>query len=81
MMSIISRPRIMDRFTLLIFLGVSLFLFMSAESLSAETGAQAWLRCARLDEHAPGPYDRLPSGVVTLGDSALSCAKLRNTNP
>ena len=44
--------------------------FPSAQ-LHAETGAEAWLRYARLDMHTADQYDTLPSIVVVLGDSAI----------
>ena len=37
----------------------------------AETGAEAWLRYARLDRHTLQTLSDLPSAVVTLGDSPL----------
>ncbi len=39
--------------------------------LRAETGAEAWLRYARLDAETSRQYENLPASVVTLGDSAL----------
>jgi alpha-glucuronidase len=39
--------------------------------LRAETGAEAWLRYARLDAQTSRQYEDLPAIVVTLGDSAL----------
>lgn len=39
--------------------------------LHAETGAEAWLRYARLDEQGSGKYERLPAVVLTLGDSPV----------
>src|SRR5208282_1373680 len=39
--------------------------------LRAETGAEAWLRYARLDGQATQKYDKLPGAVVALGDSAI----------
>jgi len=44
--------------------------FPSAQ-LHAETGAEAWLRYARLDMHTADQYDTLPSIVVVLGDSVI----------
>jgi alpha-glucuronidase len=44
--------------------------FPSAQ-LHAETGAEAWLRYARLDVHTTDQYDTLPSIVVVLGDSVM----------
>ena len=40
-------------------------------TIRAETGAEAWLRYARLDAQASRQYENLPAIVVTLGDSAL----------
>ena len=40
-------------------------------TLHAETGAEAWLRYARLDAQTSRQYENLPAAVVTLGDSAL----------
>jgi len=53
---------------LLVVLGAG---FLQTFPLRAETGAQAWLRYARLDEQASRKYDNLPAAVVTLGDSAI----------
>jgi alpha-glucuronidase len=36
-----------------------------------ETGAEAWLRYARLNPRASQAYEKLPSTEITLGDSAL----------
>jgi len=44
--------------------------FPSAQ-LHAETGAEAWLRYARLDMHTADQYDTFPSIVVVLGDSVI----------
>jgi len=53
---------------LLVVLGAG---FLQTFPLRAETGAQAWLRYARLDEQASRKYDNLPAAVVTLSDSAI----------
>ncbi len=39
--------------------------------LHAETGAEAWLRYAPLDQEASRKYDKLPAAMVVLGDSAI----------
>ncbi len=45
--------------------------YAPSEPLRAETGAEAWLRYARLDAHASRQYENLPAIVVMFGDSAL----------
>ncbi len=44
---------------------------LGAIPLLAETGAEAWLRYARLDDRTARKYESLPSTLVNLGDSAL----------
>ncbi len=61
----------MNRFAPLIVLAVLIVVSMPAP-LRAETGAQAWLRYARLDQHALRAYDDLPTVVATLDDSAIT---------
>jgi len=42
-----------------------------APFMAAETGAEAWLRYATLDAKTAKNYERLPSKVMVLGDSAV----------
>jgi len=44
---------------------------LPSAQLRAETGAEGWLRYARLDAKASRQYDPLPTAVVTLGDSPI----------
>src|SRR2546423_15640208 len=37
----------------------------------AETGAEGWLRYARLDQQAAQKYDAMPASVIKLGSSAV----------
>jgi alpha-glucuronidase len=66
-----GQPRAVNRFALIIFVGALAGPFLLTPALRAETGAQAWLRYARLDDRASRNYDNLPSTVVTLGGSAI----------
>lgn len=44
---------------------------MPFASLRAETGAEAWLRYARLDEQTSRHYGSLPATIVSVGDSEV----------
>src|SRR5579863_6445090 len=63
--------KIIIRFAQPILIAAWAVAFAQVPPMHAETGAKAWLRYARLDEHASRTYDELPSAVVTLGDSAI----------
>jgi len=66
----------MHRFLHITICGALLFCGFAATSARAETGADAWLRYARLEELAAGMYSDLPMTVVVLGDSpVLNSAK------
>ncbi|HWZ98648.1 MAG TPA: alpha-glucuronidase family glycosyl hydrolase [Candidatus Dormibacteraeota bacterium] len=58
----------MKRCAFTIFLVAFLAGFFPATTLRAETGAEAWLRYARLDEKTAERYNSLPATVITLGD-------------
>ncbi|MGC2889464.1 MAG: alpha-glucuronidase family glycosyl hydrolase [Candidatus Acidiferrum sp.] len=61
----------MPRFRPLAICGALLFLAFAAKCVRAETGADAWLRYAPLDERAAPKYANLPASVVVLGDSPV----------
>ena len=48
-----------------------LFFLCTHTVLRAETGAEGWLRYARLDRQAAQKYDALPASVIKLGSSAV----------
>lgn len=48
-----------------------MLLAFGAEGARAETGAEAWLRYAPVDERAAEKYSRLPASVVVLGESPV----------
>ena len=48
-----------------------LFAATQGQPLRAESGRDAWLRYAPLDERAARAYDLLPASVATIGDSAV----------
>ena len=51
---------------------IALVVFVSSLNLRAETGYDAWLRYARIDDPAESRrYDSLPAAVVVLGDSPV----------
>lgn len=50
---------------------VLFFLFASALPSLSESGAEGWLRFARLDPQAAKQYSHLPESVVALEDSAV----------
>src|SRR5205814_8974459 len=47
------------------------FTLLLTSALQAETGAEAWLRYARLDANASRIYEKLPSTVVVPEDTSL----------
>lgn len=51
--------------------GALLFLAFGVTCARAETGADAWLRYARLDEQAAQKYSALPPNLVVLGNSPV----------
>jgi alpha-glucuronidase len=57
--------RLLATFWLVLFLG------SAGPLLHAETGADAWLRYARLDQNSAKQYATLPSEIVVLGDSIV----------
>jgi alpha-glucuronidase len=63
--------QILKRLALTIAFTVFLRVCAPSTTLSAETGAEAWLRYARLDAQTSRQYENLPPIVVTLGDSAI----------
>ncbi len=50
---------------------------MQAEGARAETGYEAWLRYAPVEQAARQKYARLPASIVVLGDSAVLAAAQR----
>ncbi len=52
-------------------IGALLFGSCEADLLHAETGREAWLRYAPLQDNARAEYDSLPANVIVLGDSAI----------
>lgn len=51
---------------------ILLFIFaLPATAAAAETGAEAWLRYARLDAQSAGMYAHAPSRIMVLGNSAV----------
>src|SRR5580704_3506064 len=56
------------------FLAAALFGSMQAESVRAESGYEAWLRYAPVEQAARERYASLPASVVVLGDSAVLAA-------
>ena len=59
------------------FLAAALFGSMQAESVRAESGHEAWLRYAPVEQAARERYASLPASVVVLGDSAVLAAAQR----
>ncbi len=61
------------RLTALILLGLSFapLVFAQSRGLPSETGNDAWLRYARLDDSARERHANLPESVVALGDSIV----------
>jgi hypothetical protein len=60
----------MNRFARTLYCAEFLFALLLTPAPQAETGAQAWLRYARLDENASRSYQNPPS-AVGLEDTAL----------
>jgi alpha-glucuronidase len=56
------------------FLAAALFGSMQAESVRAESGYEAWLRYAPVEQAARERYTSLPPSVAVLGDSAVLAA-------
>ena len=52
-------------------LGSALCAMLTSPALSAETGADAWLRYSALSPQAAKKYQRLPNKTVLLGDSPV----------
>src|SRR5215472_11325546 len=59
------------RLVLVFLIGIFSLAFLQTTPSLAETGAEAWLRYARLDDRAARKYESLPATVVTLGQSAI----------
>ena len=67
----ISGQRNRYRFGFVAICGAFVLLTLLANCASAETGAEAWLRYARLGQSAAEKYASLPKSVVVLGDSSV----------
>src|SRR5438067_5707708 len=56
---------------LVLYFAAFFFTLLLTSALQAETGAEAWLRYARLDANASRIYEKLPSTVVVPEDTSL----------
>ncbi len=61
----------MNRLALTLYSAAFSIMLLLTPALRAETGAEAWLRYARLDGNASRTYQNFPAKAVVLGDSAL----------
>ncbi len=61
----------MNRFAPTLYSAAFSITLMLTPALRAETGAEAWLRYARVDANSSGTYEKLPASVVVLEDTAL----------
>src|SRR5947207_1934017 len=56
---------------ILLIMTCSVLLAAAPVRLKAETGYEAWLRYAALDDSARAKYESLPASVTIVGDSAI----------
>ena len=72
----------MSNLSLIVRRGITLALMVWAGVLlqpaAAETGAEAWLRYAKLEPQAAKAYESLPNKVFVRGDSAVMNSAPRN---
>jgi alpha-glucuronidase len=61
----------MNRFALTLYSAAFSITLLLTPVLQAESGAEAWLRYARLDANASRTYENFPASVVVLEDTAL----------
>jgi alpha-glucuronidase len=61
----------MNRLALTLYSAAFSIALLLTPAIRAETGAEAWLRYARLDANASRTYQNFPASVVVLEDTAL----------